>query len=201
MKAFIQWCNENQGFLSAILSAVAVFAAISIPAFIARRQNKIALFEKKYEAYSEILKFICFANQLEGLKFIKHPSDRVHVSQVFDAMKKPNAILYSMSIIFGFKYEESIGQNEKLQLFLSEIKRSEHRIYSSLFLFSNLESSIIERMISTCQDFIYYVINVSRNLADLAVSGGDDETARAFILACGRFSPKQKSKIEKDLLL
>ena len=51
MKAFIQWCNENQGFLSAILSAVAVFAAISIPAFIARRQNKIALFEKKYEAY------------------------------------------------------------------------------------------------------------------------------------------------------
>ena len=57
MATIIQWCNNNQGFLSAVLSLVAVLAAIGIPAFIAHRQNKIALFEKREEALNYIKTF------------------------------------------------------------------------------------------------------------------------------------------------
>ena len=57
MKLVIQWCNINQGFLSAVLSLIAVLAAVGIPAFIAHRQNKIALFEQRYNTYQIIYFF------------------------------------------------------------------------------------------------------------------------------------------------
>jgi len=50
----IQWCNENQGFLSAVISIVAVLAAIGIPAYISYRQNKIALFTLRLEAIGRL---------------------------------------------------------------------------------------------------------------------------------------------------
>jgi len=58
MSNIIQWCNDNQGFLSAVLSLIAVLAAIGIPAFIAHRQNKIALFEERFNSYQNIFFFL-----------------------------------------------------------------------------------------------------------------------------------------------
>ena len=64
MENIIKWCNENQGFISAGLSLVAVFAAIGIPAFIAFRQNKIALFDKRFEVYLLLQKINSFYNSI-----------------------------------------------------------------------------------------------------------------------------------------
>jgi len=58
------WCNENQGFLSAILSFLAITIAISAPATIAKRQDKIALFEKRYSTLMMINKTIRFADAI-----------------------------------------------------------------------------------------------------------------------------------------
>ncbi len=60
MTEIIKWCNDNQGFLSAVISVVAVFAAICIPAYIAHKQDKIALFEKRFlvlECLGNVLRF------------------------------------------------------------------------------------------------------------------------------------------------
>ena len=38
-----------------ILSAIALFVAIYIPCHIARKQNQIAIFEKLYTSYSQLL--------------------------------------------------------------------------------------------------------------------------------------------------
>lgn len=54
MATIVQLCNKNQGFLSAILSLFAIIAAVGIPAFIAHRQNKIALFDKSEEVLTYI---------------------------------------------------------------------------------------------------------------------------------------------------
>lgn len=201
MASIVQWCNENQGFLSAVLSLAAVLAAIGIPAFIAHRQNKIALFEKKYDTYCEIQKLTCLARSIKNYMLVKHPSEHIHISQAFNAMKKPSANLYSMAIIFGFQYNESMDTNEKLRVFLSEIKRIEQKINSTIFLFPYIKPTVIQDMFSTCQDYIYYMVNASNDLTDIARTGGDDETAHAFIDACSKFDELCASKIEKDLLL
>lgn len=66
MAEIIQWCNVNQGFLSAVLSLVAVLAAVGIPAFIAHRQNKIALFEKRFEVLKIVNKVVQFSNEIRN---------------------------------------------------------------------------------------------------------------------------------------
>jgi hypothetical protein len=51
------WLNANQGFASAILTAIAVvisFWALFSSIRATKRQNKIALFDKKYEIYEKI---------------------------------------------------------------------------------------------------------------------------------------------------
>lgn len=77
MTMIIQWCNENQGFLSAVLSLVAVLAAVGIPAFIAHRQNKITLFEKRYEVVRYIDKIILFADSLTDESCIDEKLGRI----------------------------------------------------------------------------------------------------------------------------
>ena len=69
MTSIIQWCNANQGFISALLSLVAVLAAIGIPAFIAHRQNKIALFEKRFEVLKIVNKIKLFSDEISSFDF------------------------------------------------------------------------------------------------------------------------------------
>ncbi len=50
----IAWFNENQGFLTVILSVVAVFSslvALILSVWIAKRQERIALFDKRFSVY------------------------------------------------------------------------------------------------------------------------------------------------------
>lgn len=65
MARIIQWCNANQGFLSAVISLVAVLAAIGIPAYIAYRQNKIALFDKRFTVIITLMQIVEFARSTE----------------------------------------------------------------------------------------------------------------------------------------
>lgn len=86
MGNIIKWCNDNQGFLSAVLSIVAVLAAIGIPAFIAHRQNKIALFAKRFTSYSEFK--LCFLLS-EHIANYDHPAQVVNSYNVVFNRKIP----------------------------------------------------------------------------------------------------------------
>lgn len=58
---FIQWCNGNQGFLSAILTIISIFLsviAICISISTTKRQNKIALFEKRQRVYDDLDNYV-----------------------------------------------------------------------------------------------------------------------------------------------
>lgn len=54
MMKIINWFNENEGFVLAILTAVTVFIAIKVPTHIAKEQNKITLYEKRFECYQQL---------------------------------------------------------------------------------------------------------------------------------------------------
>ena len=54
---FIKRCNNNQGFLSALLAIVSIslsVVAICISISTAKQQNKIALFEKRQHVYDDL---------------------------------------------------------------------------------------------------------------------------------------------------
>lgn len=59
ISAFASWA-------SVIASAVAILVAIRIPSVIADRQNKIALFEKRFEVYDVVCRSIGFARMIEN---------------------------------------------------------------------------------------------------------------------------------------
>lgn len=59
------WVDYCAVFAPLILSAVAVLISIHT----ARKQNKIALFEKRYECYSSIKKFTSFADGIKDAVF------------------------------------------------------------------------------------------------------------------------------------
>lgn len=47
----IDWCNENDGFLSALLAVLAIL----VPFRVAYIQNRVALFEKRLECYQRLM--------------------------------------------------------------------------------------------------------------------------------------------------
>lgn len=65
----INYCNANQGFMSALLALFSVLVsiiAICISISVTRKQNRIALFEKKYEAYNMISGFLSSMQIYDG---------------------------------------------------------------------------------------------------------------------------------------
>lgn len=54
----------NTDVISVIISALALFAAIHIPKKIAKSQNDIALFEKRYQLYKSLSPLVNFGNDL-----------------------------------------------------------------------------------------------------------------------------------------
>lgn len=59
VSAFASWA-------SVIASAAAILVAIRIPSVIADRQNKIALFEKRFEVYDVVCRSVGFARMIEN---------------------------------------------------------------------------------------------------------------------------------------
>ena len=59
ISAFASWA-------AVVSSAVAIFVAIRIPKVIADRQDKITLFEKRFEVYDIIRKNVAFAGMIQN---------------------------------------------------------------------------------------------------------------------------------------
>lgn len=55
MMHVIEMIDIHEGFISAVLAIVTAAIAICVPNFIASEQNKIALFDKRFEKYQEFL--------------------------------------------------------------------------------------------------------------------------------------------------
>lgn len=100
-------------WVSAVISGVAIWFAVSAPKHIAQEQNKIALFEKRFASYSVFLKYISFA---EILRQIENPKQ---LSQAF--------------LLNFMEYGDAADPKELIVM----IKNDEQQLMSGLFLFSD----------------------------------------------------------------
>lgn len=83
----IEWCNTNEGFASIAISTVSVITAIvalCISNSIAKKQNRISLFEKRLECYQKLMilkEFSDFANNFDSFDLQPGLNPRIRCQQ------------------------------------------------------------------------------------------------------------------------
>ena len=109
-----------------ILSAIALFVAIYIPCHIARKQNQIAIFEKLYTSYSQLLLIQSFAEAIQQYYCNDDPNN----------ISKMRAYFYvNFETSFGYHpdpddFENSIGQA------IAALRKNELQVYMLPMLIS-----------------------------------------------------------------
>ncbi|MGL5625886.1 hypothetical protein [Cetobacterium sp.] len=110
-----------------LVSVITVFIAIYIPNKIAERQNKISLFEKRYDVYVKTANIFELAKSIIKLK---EECEDQNISQ-----KIIN--LFFMYLVEDFNYHE---KKVDYPLFFNLVKKLEKLLMSGVFLFDNIDS-------------------------------------------------------------
>lgn len=109
-----------------ILSVISVLIAVYIPVKLARKENQIAIFEKLYAAYSQLLIVRGFAGSIEGIKFSAE-------SRVLEARE-----LYGVCFETSFGYRPNlIEEEESIGKALVALRKNELQTYMIPLLISN----------------------------------------------------------------
>lgn len=164
MTEFIKWCNENQGFLSGGLSLVAIFAAIGIPAYVAHRQNKIALFDKRFEVYLLLLKIDTYYHSIRLREFKEDPHEDsivCLVNWIYNVLTNSES-LKSERILIGLLDDnaEVEGAN-KMDIYkelVSIISGQKNELQKGAMLFKGLVSSNLKKLADTYWEFLHSLI-------------------------------------------
>ncbi len=123
-----------------IMSFVAIMFAIWVPIRIANRQDKIALFEKRYELYNQLKNHYVFAAMVKKAKNIKY------------------IYLYSETV-FGFSFEDS----DKV----SQLNHATANLYSKvLFLFPMVAEKDFQNVVNAEAD--YFLRGICNNTDEKA---------------------------------
>lgn len=144
--------------ISLILTAISVFAAIFVPYRIMKKQNNIAIFEKRFEIYILIEKIINFSKSVEKLKELpdKQNPEEMELSYCnlqiwFSMFNKANS------------YEETIPKD-----FLTSVKTLDEifttqstLLRSASFLF---EKDVSQFVLELEQKYQSFIKNLSQNL-------------------------------------
>lgn len=109
-------------------SAVAIWYAVRVPKKIADRQDKIALFERRYDCYSLIQSLLVCARQME-----------------------PVLTKRGIKAAFGMYLDspEMITENESAAIFATRFKQKQAVIVSGEFLFQNYNTELLQEIIDT----------------------------------------------------
>lgn len=119
--------------VSVLISIAAIIFAIKVPQKIADRQDRISLFEKRYDCYTTIQKFLVVARQIENEKTKK-------AIQVAFRMHLGNA--------------EDITNRINLTTFLVFLKQKESILISGEFLFNKYDAKLLQEILSVSLNLV-----------------------------------------------
>lgn len=137
--------------ISLILTAISVFAAIFVPYRIMKKQNNIAIFEKRFEIYILIEKIINFSKTVEKLKALPDKQNPEEMELSYSNLQ----IWFSM-FNKANSYEETIPKD-----FLTSVKTLDEilttqstLLRSASFLFGKDVSQFVLELEQKYQNFI-----------------------------------------------
>lgn len=134
------WLNATCNFTlldvaSVIISGAALIFAIFIPVRIANRQDKIALFEKRFAAYSDFLDIKTFAEiiKTDDFSFVGDSDSEKRLQVIVEFQRRKELVLWHFNAIIGAVPKE-VGSNT-LQKVMSLLSEKEMSIHSLQFLY------------------------------------------------------------------
>ena len=118
-------------------SVLAIIFAIRVPKKIAEEQNKIALFEKRFQCFQLLERFIKLAEYIEEVDITKDLPDTVFF------------------IVFDFTKKEKIYSEN----FLAKMLEYRSTIHQMRFLFNNIDKDDIYKLYSAFHQFIGSILD------------------------------------------
>ena len=194
IERIIEWCNINQGFLSTVsstllssLTIATIIIAIIIPIHIMKRQNAVALFDKRYTAYSAFLRIKNFAFAIRD----------------YDYTSNESAIYKNLLLVH---IETSLGSINRLDLeseyksSCAVIKNHEAQMYMLPFLMENgkSEKNKCSAMISNIFEPLLLLLTYIFLYSDKDEEC--NEKLKEFVLAVDSFENEYSVLIESLLL-
>lgn len=173
------------GWVSAIVSGLAIWFAVQVPNRIADRQNDIALYEKRFSCYSIYMQYVSLANgiknrlTMEKKERLKQGGDPAWLGRQFETALFRSVCGPSPSDI------------------LSKIMADEISAKSAVFLFSEFcDEDTISKLFLTASLLI--ALTESSNKI---FGGKEDEAINDFLNAVENFSEKHITTMKKQLRL
>lgn len=161
------------GWVSAVISGVAIWFAVSIPKRIAQEQNKIALFEKRFSSYIVFLKYTSFADMLQQINTIKQ------LRQAF-----------TLNFI---EYNDTTDSKELILM----IKNDEKWLMSGLFLFPDFCDG------KTIHDILQSMLEIAvlMQCKDIDFSEEDKKKLTLFYNNCMSFKKNYMEGMRRQLTI
>ena len=194
VSAFAAWAGVTMSF-------VAIMVAIWIPKKIADRQDKIALFEKRHDAYSAILSIEVFSKAVD--KDIFREGSKDENGKVITTGYKVGLCCLHFASAFGYYPQISEGyvNYESMIQTLSVLKQYEVRAMTLIFLFpaTNEEEEEMRQGLSEIfEPLLCFMTEVSTYSFDVG-SKIDDMDRQRFIAALKDFKEKYAERFEHEL--
>lgn len=109
-------------------------------AAISEQQNKIALFEKRYDVYYEVVKIIGIGEELDS-------SEPMTISAILDALEAA----------LGIKVSNRKDTSAISTTIVARILEAEHILDQSMFLFPYVSETDIDNLLNSAAEFIGFV--------------------------------------------
>ncbi len=163
-----------------VASFIAIMVAVWIPKKIADRQDKIALFEKRYDCYTVIQNLLVCADQMENAQINKavQAAFRAHLGQ-----------------------PEKICDNESATIFALQLKQKQAIIVSGEFLFPHYNTKLLQEIIDVGVSLIMKTATPNEELAKASLSAEAVQLKTQYCNLCKGFSNTYIEKMEKELQL
>ena len=174
------WVGILVSIASVGASLGAVWAAIQVPNKIAKKQDAISLFEKRFDCYNTIQNLLVCASQIEEAKTNKD-------------------VQVAFRIYFG--QPEDIVKNESGTIFALQLKQKQPIIVSGAFLFSEYNVKMLQKIIDTGVSLIMCVATNKVNTPGLPLSAKATELKEEYCQLCREFEEQYIESMEKELEL
>ena len=203
VSAVADWANVVLAVAGVIASFVAIWCAIQVPQKIAEEQNKISLFEKRYEAYSSILSLEVFAAALDQERFDDHAKDFKGASMPIENKVELYCIHFATTLGYSPNIQKDCINTESVMQTISLLKRYEVSAMTlPLLFYTNEEEAdkMKQELLKIFDPLLCFMTEVS-TFTFCEDSRIDDENRKKFIVALKQFKENHAEMFERNLMI
>lgn len=173
ISAFAAWAGVGASF-------VAIWFAIRVPKKIAEQQDKISLFEKRYNCYTVIQNLLVCAEEMKDANTNKgvHVAFRAHFGQPEEICKKINAAV-----------------------FVLQLKQSQITVVSGEFLFQNYNAKLLQEIIDVGVELITNTAEWFSGFEIVPLSPEAMQLKTKYCELCKKYADTYIESMEQELQL